>query len=110
MTQVHKRILGTKTKISIAVGIATVVSAVLALALFNQQMLTNEKYALYDRGNILNKIGNYTGAITYFDKALAIDPTFKDALNVIYIYRCYQIKNIHYIIKEMLSFKTRLYQ
>jgi uncharacterized protein YjbI with pentapeptide repeats len=73
-------ILNRKTKIAITVGIATVISAVLALALFNQQMLTNEKYALYEKGNALDKTGNYTGAIMYFDKALKIDPNFKDAL------------------------------
>jgi tetratricopeptide (TPR) repeat protein len=81
--EVHKGILRRKTKISIAVGIATVISAVLVLALFNQQMLTNEKYALYDKADALNKTGNYTGAITYFVKALAIDPKFKEALNAV---------------------------
>jgi tetratricopeptide (TPR) repeat protein len=29
----------------------------------------------------LNSSGNYTGAIRYLDKALAIDPKFEDALN-----------------------------
>ena len=79
----QKRTLGRKTKISITVGIATVISSVLALALFNQQMLSNEKYALYEKGDALNNLGNYTGAITYFEKALAIDPNFKDALNAV---------------------------
>ncbi len=77
----QKRILNRKTKISITVGIVTVISAVLALALFNQQMLTNEKYALYGKAEALIKTGNYTGAIMYFDQALHMDPNFKDALN-----------------------------
>jgi tetratricopeptide (TPR) repeat protein len=79
----QKRTLSRKTKISITVGIVTVISAVLALALFNQQMLTNEKYALYGKAEALIKTGNYTGAITYFDQALHMDPNFKDALNAI---------------------------
>jgi len=36
---------------------------------------------LFDKGNALFNHGNYTGAIEYFDKALAIDPNFKEALN-----------------------------
>jgi tetratricopeptide (TPR) repeat protein len=44
-------------------------------------MLTNEKYTLYEQGNALLKKNNYTGAATYFVKALAIDPNFKNALN-----------------------------
>jgi tetratricopeptide (TPR) repeat protein len=35
---------------------------------------------LYYKGRALVNLGNYTGAITYLDKALAIDPTDKDAL------------------------------
>jgi tetratricopeptide (TPR) repeat protein len=79
----QKRTLSRKTKISITVGIVTVISAVLALALFNQQMLTNEKYALYGKAEALIKTGNYTGAITYFDQAFRIDPNFKDAINAV---------------------------
>jgi tetratricopeptide (TPR) repeat protein len=30
--------------------------------------------ALTDKGTALDKLGNYTGAIKYFDKALSIDP------------------------------------
>jgi tetratricopeptide (TPR) repeat protein len=79
----RKRPLGRKTKISITVGIATVIIVVLGLVLYNQQMLTNGKIALYDKGAALNKTGNYTGAITYFDQALHMDPNFKDALNAL---------------------------
>ncbi|MFZ0513629.1 MAG: tetratricopeptide repeat protein [Candidatus Nitrosopolaris sp.] len=32
-------------------------------------------------GGTLGDLGNYTGAIAYFDKALAIDPKFEDAFN-----------------------------
>ncbi|MFZ0512960.1 MAG: tetratricopeptide repeat protein, partial [Candidatus Nitrosopolaris sp.] len=103
---VHRRILGDKTKISIAVGIAAVVAVVLTLALFNYynhtstttttplnnstmfvtnmlpHLLPNMKrsYALYEKGDALNSLGNYTEAIQYFDKALAIDPKFEVAL------------------------------
>jgi tetratricopeptide (TPR) repeat protein len=35
---------------------------------------------LTDKGIALNNIGNYTGAITYYDKALAIDPKNVDVL------------------------------
>lgn len=45
-------------------------------------MLSNKKYALNEKGNTLNNVGNYTGAITYYDKSLAIDPKFEDALNL----------------------------
>ena len=36
---------------------------------------------LYGKGVSLDKLGNHTGAIEYFDKALAIDPHDVDALN-----------------------------
>jgi tetratricopeptide (TPR) repeat protein len=77
-----KRTHSRKTKISITVGISAVISVVFALALFNQQMLTNEKIALYDKGAALVKEGNYAQAIQYLNKSLAIDPNFKDAINV----------------------------
>jgi tetratricopeptide (TPR) repeat protein len=38
-------------------------------------------YALDNKGVALNNLGNYTGAILYFDKALAIDPNYVSALN-----------------------------
>jgi tetratricopeptide (TPR) repeat protein len=43
----------------------------------------NPKYedALYNKGYDLATLGNHTGAIEYFDKALAIDPHDIDALN-----------------------------
>jgi tetratricopeptide (TPR) repeat protein len=36
----------------------------------------DQKYenALYDKGNALYALGNYTGAIEYYDMALAIEP------------------------------------
>ena len=37
-------------------------------------------YTLIDKGQALIHLGNHTGAITYFDKALAIDPKDEDAL------------------------------
>jgi len=102
---VHKGILRSKTKISIAV-IAAVIGVVIALALFNQQTVSNNKYVLYDKGDALyslgnytqalaidlnnkyalndvgrlNSLGNHTGGIMSFDKALAIDPKYGDAL------------------------------
>jgi tetratricopeptide (TPR) repeat protein len=36
--------------------------------------------AIYNKGVILYQLGNYTEAIGYFDKALAIDPKDEDAL------------------------------
>jgi tetratricopeptide (TPR) repeat protein len=36
---------------------------------------------LTTKGNFLNSIGNYKLAITYFDKALAINPKNVSALN-----------------------------
>jgi tetratricopeptide (TPR) repeat protein len=39
------------------------------------------KDALYYKGEVLFDLGNYTGAILYYDKALAIDPKYVDALN-----------------------------
>ncbi|MGC2573354.1 MAG: tetratricopeptide repeat protein [Candidatus Nitrosopolaris sp.] len=36
--------------------------------------------ALYNKGLALYKLGNDTGALTYLDKALAIDPKDEDAL------------------------------
>jgi tetratricopeptide (TPR) repeat protein len=39
-----------------------------------------EELTLEIKGKALDKLGNYTGALTYLDKALAIDPKDKDAL------------------------------
>jgi len=43
----------------------------------------NPKYedALYNKGYDLEVLGNYTGTILYYGKALAIDPHDIDALN-----------------------------
>jgi tetratricopeptide (TPR) repeat protein len=83
---VHKGILRSKTKISVAVGIATVITVVFTLALFNyyNHPTTNlpptSQYALVNKGISLDDQGNRTGAILYYDKALAIDPKFEFAL------------------------------
>ena len=45
----------------------------------------NYKEALNNKGNALSSQGNYTQAITYYDKALAIDPG----------------TNMHYMIKQI---------
>jgi tetratricopeptide (TPR) repeat protein len=37
-------------------------------------------YALYNKGLALDNLGNHTGAIEYYDKALAIDPHDVNAL------------------------------
>jgi tetratricopeptide (TPR) repeat protein len=82
---VHKGTLRSKTKISIAV-IAAVVAIVIASALFNHynHSPTNSpptaQYALTNKGHALDNLGNHTGAILYYDKALAIDPKYEDAL------------------------------
>ena len=75
----HKGLLGSKTKISIAV-LATVIAVALTLALFNYYNHPSNQYTLYDKGRALIGLGNYTGAIKYLDRALAIDPKYEDAL------------------------------
>jgi tetratricopeptide (TPR) repeat protein len=40
-----------------------------------------EVNALVDEGAFLNDLGNHTGAIQYYDKALAVDPNNVAALN-----------------------------
>ena len=35
---------------------------------------------LYNKGVVLDNLGNHTGAIVYYDKALAIDPHDVSAL------------------------------
>jgi tetratricopeptide (TPR) repeat protein len=83
---VHKGILRSKTKISLAVGIATVITVVFTLALFNYynhptiNLPPTSQYALVNKGQALDDVGNYTGAILYYNKALAIDPKFEFAL------------------------------
>ncbi len=50
---------------------------------FNNQALaldSNYTSALVDKGIYLANSGNFTGAISYYDKALAIDPNNEDAL------------------------------
>ena len=100
-TTVHKGILRSRTKISIAFLATAVIAAVIALALFDHynhlpttqstatkapanvsatQMLSNYKYVLYNKGDDLLGRGNYTQAIPFLDKAIAIDPKFEDAL------------------------------
>jgi tetratricopeptide (TPR) repeat protein len=41
----------------------------------------NKTYALDNKGYDLNALGNHSGAILYYDKALALDPHDVDALN-----------------------------
>lgn len=51
---------------------------------FNNRALaldSNDTSALVDKGIYLANAGNFTGAITYYDKALAIDPNNTNALN-----------------------------
>jgi tetratricopeptide (TPR) repeat protein len=70
-----------RTKISIAVGIAAVLVIVLGLALFNQQMLTYQLAGqLNEKAKALIHMGNYSGAVTYLNRVLAIDPANKAAL------------------------------
>jgi tetratricopeptide (TPR) repeat protein len=38
------------------------------------------RHALGNKGTALYKLGNNTGAIEYYDKALAIDPHYVNAL------------------------------
>ncbi|MFZ0225293.1 MAG: tetratricopeptide repeat protein [Candidatus Nitrosopolaris sp.] len=38
------------------------------------------QYTLTNKGLSLDNLGNHTGAILYYDKALAIDPKYEDAL------------------------------
>jgi len=40
-----------------------------------------EVNALVDKGAFLNDLGNHTGAIQYYDKALAVDPKYVNALD-----------------------------
>jgi tetratricopeptide (TPR) repeat protein len=44
------------------------------------QAKVGDDITLYNKGLALDKSGNYTGAIQYFDKALAIDPKDETAL------------------------------
>jgi tetratricopeptide (TPR) repeat protein len=48
-------------------------------------VVINPKYenALADKGMALGSLGNYTDAIKYFDKTLAIDPSDENALYMI---------------------------
>jgi Caspase domain/Tetratricopeptide repeat len=83
---VHKGILRSKTKISLAVGIATVITVVFTLALFNYYnhsppyLQPTTQYASINKGLALDDLGNHTGAILYYDKALAIDPKDEETL------------------------------
>jgi tetratricopeptide (TPR) repeat protein len=48
---------------------------------YNLTTTENREFvALNNKGVSLGKLSNYTGAIQYFDKALAIDPNFAAAL------------------------------
>jgi tetratricopeptide (TPR) repeat protein len=81
--EVRKGILGSKSKILIA-ALATVIVIALTLALLtyynHPPTPSNEKYIYLHKGDALNQQDNYTQAIPFFDKALAIDPKFQDAL------------------------------
>ena len=37
-------------------------------------------YSLNEKGTVLDNLGNYTGAISYYDQALAINPEYINAL------------------------------
>jgi Flp pilus assembly protein TadD len=84
--EVRKGILGSKS-ILIGVGIAAVVAVVLVLTSLNyynhsstnsppttQYALIDKRLALTDKGLSLDALGNHTGAIGYYDMALALDP------------------------------------
>lgn len=42
--------------------------------------ISNDTYAMVNKGIVLNNLGNYTQGIQYFDKALALNPNDKYAL------------------------------
>jgi tetratricopeptide (TPR) repeat protein len=49
----------------------------------DRALAINPKYllSLIEKGDFLDSIGNYRLAISYYDKALAIDPNNAEALN-----------------------------
>ena len=54
-----------------------------------------------DKGVSLNGLGNYTQAIQYYNKALAIDPNDKVYLDITAAYRCNLCHNFQ-ILEEAL--------
>ena len=89
---VHKGILGSKNKIVIAVSVIVIIVG-LTFVVFNyynhhspvNKIPTNVSAtqmidALSNKGATLNSLGNYTQAIPYLDRALAIDPKYDYAL------------------------------
>ena len=57
--------------------------AIVNLLQFNAALAQNATnfYDLYKKGLGLDDAGNYTGAISYYDKALAINPNYINALD-----------------------------
>jgi uncharacterized protein YjbI with pentapeptide repeats len=87
---VRKRILRSKSRVLLAV-LATTVAVLLTLVLFDynhssattttsSSLPIKRLNALYDKGDVLLQKGNYTGAIKYLDKVLAMDPKNVNAL------------------------------
>jgi tetratricopeptide (TPR) repeat protein len=71
-------------KLFIVILIVAVVGAIIAFAIFNKTTTTlwpqNEASKLYEKGWALHMSGRDEEAITYYDKALTIDPNYKEAL------------------------------
>jgi tetratricopeptide (TPR) repeat protein len=55
-------------------------SSIITVPTNQTNMSSSNVSALINKGRALYNLGNYTQAITYFDKALAIEPNATDAL------------------------------
>jgi tetratricopeptide (TPR) repeat protein len=64
----------------IIVGLSLLLPNVFVLAKVEKDVAPGNVITVYNKGQALYNSGNYTGAILYYDKALAIDPHYVNAL------------------------------
>ena len=81
MLVVHIFTLSTKENVELG-RMPQVMLRITPIKYYDKALAIQPNYvgALTDKGEVLQKLGNFTGATKYYDKALAIQPNYVGAL------------------------------